>query len=86
MLKLARKTMYDGIRRGFKANLGTADRAIRILVAIGLAAWTILGGMQGWIIAIPLAVAVYLLVTGDLSYSPLYRLFGWSTVKKEGVD
>jgi hypothetical protein len=78
--------MYDGIRSRLKPNLGKTDRTIRLLVAIALSAGTMLSGFEGWIVAVPLLVAIYLLITGDLSYSPIYHLFHWSTAKKEETN
>ncbi|MFI4940630.1 MAG: DUF2892 domain-containing protein [Burkholderiales bacterium] len=62
-----------------KANVGTIDRVIRILVGLGLIAATLSGaiGIWGWLGIIPLA-------TGVFRFCPAYLPFGLSTcqVKK----
>lgn len=57
-----------------KANVGTIDRAIRILAGICLIAATLFGviGAWGWLGLVPLA-------TGMFRFCPAYRLFGLRT-------
>lgn len=57
-----------------KINVGTTDRAIRIMVGLGLIAATLAGviGAWGWIGVIPL-------VTGVVRFCPAYLPFGVST-------
>lgn len=57
-----------------KANVGTVDRVIRIVVGLVLIALVFVGPQTpwGWIGVIPLA-------TGLLSSCPLYSLLGLST-------
>lgn len=57
-----------------KTNVGTADRALRVLGGLALIALTLTGtiGAWGWIGVIPL-------VTGALATCPLYSLLGFST-------
>jgi hypothetical protein len=61
-------------------NVGTVDRAIRIVVGLGLigAALTHLIGVWGWIGLVPLA-------TGVFRFCPAYRLFGASTCEKRSA-
>ena len=56
------------------ANVGSIDRALRIIVGIVLIALVFIGPQTpwGWIGVIPL-------VTGLFSYCPAYSLFGMST-------
>lgn len=60
-----------------KANVGTIDRVLRILVGVLLIALTLTGaiGLWGWIGLVPLA-------TGVLRFCPLYPLLGISTCKQ----
>jgi hypothetical protein len=57
-----------------KANVGTIDRIIRILIGAGLIAATLSGaiGAWGWLGVIPLA-------TGVFRFCPAYLPFGLST-------
>jgi hypothetical protein len=57
-----------------KANVGTIDRALRILLGLGLIAATVSGaiGAWGWIGVVPLA-------TGAFRFCPAYLPFGLST-------
>lgn len=57
-----------------KANVGTIDRAIRIIVGLGLIAATLMGaiGPWGWLGLVPLA-------TGVLRFCPAYLPFGIRT-------
>lgn len=57
-----------------KANVGTADRAIRIVVGLALIVLALLDviGLWGWIGVVPLA-------TGLWRFCPAYSLFGLST-------
>jgi hypothetical protein len=64
-----------------KKNMGTADRIIRTLLAIGIAILyftNVLGGTLGVVLLI---VAVVFLLTSLVSFCPLYTLFGISTCK-----
>jgi hypothetical protein len=57
-----------------KPNVGTVDRAIRILLGIGLIGATLMGqiGPWGWLGIIPLA-------TGTFRFCPAYLPFGISS-------
>lgn len=63
-------------------NLGTADRAIRLGVAVvaAVAAW-VLGPTSVAGIGL-LALAAVLAVTAVVGFCPLYRLLGISTVRR----
>lgn len=60
-----------------KANVGTIDRALRIIVGLALIGLTLSGkiGVWGWIGVVPLA-------TGLFRFCPAYTLLGASTCKK----
>ncbi|MHA7887435.1 YgaP family membrane protein [Roseicyclus sp.] len=55
-------------------NEGTIDRALRILIGLGLLAIVFVGPQTpwGWVGLVPLA-------TGLVGYCPLYRLLGINT-------
>ncbi len=57
-----------------EANVGTIDRAARIVIGLALIAGALSGmiGAWGWIGVVPLA-------TGVFRFCPAYRLFGLNT-------
>ena len=57
-----------------EANVGTIDRAARIVIGLALIAGALSGviGLWGWIGVVPLA-------TGVFRFCPAYRLFGLNT-------
>lgn len=59
-----------------KINVGTPDRAIRVVVGLGLVALAATGtvGVWGWIGVVPV-------VTGALGFCPAYTLLGLNTCK-----
>jgi len=62
-----------------KHNIGTLDRAIRILVGIAaLAAWY-LGLVEGTLGIIALVVGVVMIATAGLRWCPPYTLFNINT-------
>ena len=55
------------------ANVGTVDRALRVVVGLVLLALALFGGhLWGWIGLVPLA-------TGILGWCPFYPLLGMNT-------
>ncbi|MCO7579928.1 MULTISPECIES: YgaP family membrane protein [Pseudomonas] len=60
-----------------KANIGIADRSVRVVVGLLLIGLSLSGviGLWGWIGLVPLA-------TGLFSFCPLYTLLGISTCKR----
>ncbi len=62
-----------------KTNESTADRAIRVAIALVavIAGWLVGFGTVGGIIL--LVVAAVMLVTAAVGFCPLYRVFGIST-------
>jgi len=69
-----------------KANMGTADRAIRVLlaVAVGLLWWT--GQISGTLALVLGIFAVVFLATSMVSFCPLYPLLGISTRKRHSAS
>ena len=59
-------------------NMGTIDRALRVIGGLALLAWALLGTgdwhMLGWIGIVPLATAA-------IGWCPLYTLIGTNTKK-----
>lgn len=59
-----------------KANVGSVDKWLRIVVGVLLIAWAATSGpMWAWIGVVPIA-------TGLLNFCPLYRLIGINTCKR----
>lgn len=59
-----------------KANVGTMDRWIRVIVGLALVAWAVAGGpLWAWIGVVPLATAA-------VGICPAYSLLGISTCPK----
>ncbi|MEQ9104134.1 MAG: DUF2892 domain-containing protein [Rhodothermales bacterium] len=64
-----------------KKNMGTADRTIRVIVALVVAYLIYAGTLSGtWAIVAGIAAAVFVL-TSVVSFCPLYAPFGLSTCK-----
>jgi hypothetical protein len=62
-----------------KKNMSTADRVIRILVAVAIAVLYFTGTISGTVALILLIVAGIFILTSFVSFCPLYRLLGIST-------
>jgi hypothetical protein len=62
-----------------KANVGTIDRGIRLLVGIALIALWPMGLLQGTTAIIALVVGVVMLATALLRWCPPYGLLGINT-------
>jgi hypothetical protein len=65
-----------------KKNVGTADRIIRITLAVLLAVLFFTGTVTGTVGYVLLALAAIFLVTSVITFCPLYLPFGLSTCKK----
>ncbi|MBP9884534.1 MAG: DUF2892 domain-containing protein [Chitinophagales bacterium] len=65
-----------------KANMGTADKAIRILAAILIGILYFTNQISGTLAIILLIFAVIFIITSFISFCPLYWPFGISTRKK----
>ncbi|MCP9754904.1 DUF2892 domain-containing protein [Lacihabitans sp. CCS-44] len=62
-----------------KANMGSTDRIIRILVGVTLAALYFLGVISGTLGIVLLVVAAVFALTSVVSFCPLYTLLGINT-------
>ena len=66
-----------------KPNMGTADKAMRIIVAIAIAILYFTNIISGTIAIVLLVLAGIFILTSFISFCPLYLPFGISTRKKE---
>jgi hypothetical protein len=64
-----------------KPNMGTADRVVRILVAIVIAGLYFANIISGTVAIILLVIAGVFILTSFMSFCPLYLPFGLSTRK-----
>ena len=67
-----------------KKNMGTADRVIRILIAVVIAALYFSNVISGTMAIVLLALAGIFILTSFTSVCPLYLPFGISTKSKKG--
>lgn len=65
-----------------KKNMGTADRLIRTVIALGIAGLYFTGRIGGTLAIVLSVVAVVFLVTSSIAWCPAYAPFGWSTCKE----
>lgn len=63
-------------------NMGTADRVIRSLVAVGIAVLYFTGRISGTLAIVLGAFAVIFLLTSFVAWCPAYAPFGISTRSK----
>jgi hypothetical protein len=66
-----------------KANMGTLDKVVRILVAIVIAVLYFTNQISGTTAIVLLILAGVFILTSFMSFCPLYLPFGISTKKKE---
>lgn len=64
-----------------KSNVGSIDKVIRILLAIGASILYSTGVVSGALGYVVLGVGAILLLTALVNFCPLYRLVGASTCK-----
>ncbi|SDI57951.1 YgaP family membrane protein [Mucilaginibacter sp. P25] len=64
-----------------KKNMGTLDRSLRILAALAIAILYYKGVLSGTLAIILLALAAIFILTGFVSFCPLYYPFKISTRK-----
>lgn len=67
-----------------KKNMGSADKLIRVLIAVVIAVLYYLGKIEGTLAIVLMAFAIIFLLTSLVSFCPLYTIFGIKTNKKEG--
>ena len=60
-------------------NMGTADRVIRSLVAIGIGVLYFTGRISGWLAIVLGTIAVLFLVMSFVAWCPVYAPLGIST-------
>lgn len=65
-----------------KANMGSIDRIIRVLVAVVIGILYFTGTISGTVAAILGLLAVVFILTSLISFCPLYRPFNLSTKKE----
>ena len=65
-----------------KANMGTIDRTIRILLALAVGLLYYFGYISGTVAIVLGVIAVIFLLTGIVSFCPLYVPLGISTRKR----
>lgn len=63
-------------------NMGNADRAIRTILALGVAALYFTGRISGTLAIVLGVIAVVFLATSFIGWCPAYLPFGWSTKKE----
>ncbi|MGE0567386.1 MAG: DUF2892 domain-containing protein [Bacteroidia bacterium] len=64
-----------------KANMGTTDKIIRIVLALVFSALYFTGTVTGVLSYILLGLGAIFILTSVISFCPLYTLFGLSTCK-----
>jgi hypothetical protein len=64
-------------------NMGTADKVIRIIIALVIIILYITHQISGTIAIIGLILSGIFILTSFISFCPLYYPFGFSTRKKE---
>ncbi len=65
-----------------KANMGSLDKTVRIVIAVIIAALYFTGTISGTLGIVLLVLAAVLLLTSFISFCPLYAPFGITTCKK----
>jgi hypothetical protein len=64
-----------------KKNMGNADKAIRVILAITIALLYYFNVIEGALAYVLMAFAIIFLVTSFINFCPLYSLIGVSTCK-----
>ena len=67
-----------------KKNMGTIDKAVRILLALVIGALYGANIISGGVAIVLLVIASVCIVTSFISFCPLYIPFGINTAKKKG--
>ncbi len=65
-----------------KANLGTTDKAVRLLAAVAIGILYFMNVITGTAAIVLLIVAILLILTSLISFCPIYYLLGIKTRKK----
>ncbi len=69
-----------------KKNMGTADKVIRILLAIVVVALFFTGVIKGTLGIVLMIVAGIFVLTSLISFCPLYTIFGLRTCPREKTE
>lgn len=64
-----------------KKNMGNTDKAIRVILALGIALLYYFDIIQGTLAYVLMAFAIIFLITSFISFCPLYKPFGINTCK-----
>ena len=65
-----------------KKNMGTTDRVIRAVVAVGIGVLYFTGRISGTVAIVLGVLAVVMLASSFISWCPGYAPLGWSTRKE----
>ena len=65
-----------------KKNMGTADKTIRLLIAVVIAAFYFTNGVSGTLAVVLGVLAIVFVLTSFISFCPLYLQFGITASKK----
>ncbi len=66
-----------------KKNMGSADKGVRIVIALVIAALTYFNVIEGTLAYVLMAFALIFLLTSFISFCPLYLPLGINTCKKK---
>jgi hypothetical protein len=66
-----------------KPNIGTTDKAVRIIAALAIVGLYFAGILSGTVAIVLLVLAGVFILTSFMSFCPLYYPFGISTKKKD---
>ena len=66
-----------------KANIGKADKAVRIIAALAIGILIYTEIFTGTVAYVLLAIAAVFILTSFVSFCPLYKPFGISTCKRK---
>ena len=69
-----------------KKNMGTADRALRLIIAILLITLFVTENITGTLGIVLIALAVEFVLTSFIGFCPLYTLFGITTCKLKSKE
>lgn len=67
-----------------KKNMGSADKMVRILIAVAIVVLYFMGLISGTTATVLLIIAGVMVLTSFISFCPLYLPFGISTRKNSG--
>ena len=62
-------------------NLGSTDRSVRMTIASAMIWMVVLGLAKGLWVFFPMLIATTMVFTSHEGHCPIYRLFGWSTLR-----